>query len=107
MRCTVPKASCISSHSFTFALSNVLQLTRDIGIRLVPENIRINAVCPGFVYTALTEGVTEVLDIHETMKICTLWDAWPSLQEIAFLASGETSFVTGAAWTVDGGYTAT
>jgi len=88
----------------------VLQLTRDMGVRLAVDNIRVNAVCPGFVYTALTENVTESPDIHETMKnlhpMGRLAEPAEIANVVAFLASDEASFVTGAAWTVDGGYTA-
>jgi NAD(P)-dependent dehydrogenase (short-subunit alcohol dehydrogenase family) len=88
----------------------VLQLTRDMGIRLAVENIRVNAVCPGFVYTALTENVIETPAVHETMKALhpmgRLGQSSEIANVVAFLASDEASFVTGAAWTVDGGYTA-
>lgn len=88
----------------------VLQLTRDMGIQLASDNIRVNAVCPGFVYTALTRNVTETPDVHEKMRdlhpMGRLGEPGEIANVIAFLASDEASFVTGAAWTVDGGYTA-
>jgi NAD(P)-dependent dehydrogenase (short-subunit alcohol dehydrogenase family) len=88
----------------------VVQLTRDMGVRLAREGIRVNAVCPGFVYTALTENVTRDPKIHETMRDLHPMGRMGEPEEIAnviaFLASDEASFVAGAAWPVDGGYTA-
>jgi NAD(P)-dependent dehydrogenase (short-subunit alcohol dehydrogenase family) len=88
----------------------VVQLTRDLGVRVAREGIRVNAVCPGFVYTALTANVTGNPDVHETMKKLHPMGRLGHPEEIAnvilFLASDEASFVTAAAWPVDGGYTA-
>jgi len=88
----------------------VLQLTRDMGIRLAKEGIRVNAVCPGFVYTTLTENVTNDPEVHEMMRDLHPLGRMGQPEEVAnvivFLASDEASFVVGAAWAVDGGYTA-
>ncbi|HJP32819.1 MAG TPA: SDR family NAD(P)-dependent oxidoreductase [Candidatus Latescibacteria bacterium] len=89
---------------------SVLQLTRDLGVRVAREGIRVNAVCPGFVHTALTANVTADEKVHETMKSLHPMGRLGRPEEIAsvitFLASDEASFVVGAAWPVDGGYTA-
>jgi NAD(P)-dependent dehydrogenase (short-subunit alcohol dehydrogenase family) len=88
----------------------VVQLTRDLGVRVAREGIRVNAVCPGFVYTALTANVTGDPAIHETMQKLHPMGRMGQPEEIAnvilFLASDEASFVTAVAWPVDGGYTA-
>ena len=88
----------------------VVQITRDMGVRLAKEGIRVNAVCPGFIYTALTENVTGNDKVHETMKSLHPLGRMGKAEEvaavIAFLASDDASFVAGATWTVDGGYTA-
>ena len=88
----------------------IAQMTRDMGVRLAKEGIRVNAVCPGFIYTSMTENVTGDEEIHETMKSLHPLGRMGKAEEvavvIAFLASDDASFVAGATWTVDGGYTA-
>ena len=88
----------------------VLQLTRDLALQVANKKIRVNAVCPGFVYTNLTKTVTDSPDMHSALvakhPIGRLGEPDEIATVITFLASDEASFVTGAAWTVDGGYTA-
>ncbi len=88
----------------------VLQLTRDLAVQLARFGIRANTVCPGFVDTSLTESLQHNAELFEKIRTRHPLGRFGTAEEvanvIAFLASSDASFVTGAAWTVDGGYLA-
>ncbi len=88
----------------------VLQFTRHLALDVVRKSIRVNCICPGYVETNLTRGLTED---QETIRFLEAQHPMGRLgrpEEIAatalFLASAESSFMTGAPMIVDGGYTA-
>lgn len=97
-------------NAYPHSKGGVIQLTRDLGVQLASEGIRVNAVCPGFVQTPLTSGFSERPELYraivERHPMGRLGEAEEIANVILFLASDEASFVTAAAWTVDGGYTA-
>jgi NAD(P)-dependent dehydrogenase (short-subunit alcohol dehydrogenase family) len=93
----------------------VVQLTRAMAIDHAAENIRINAVCPGdtFVERWLKEGyyrvsgrVSEAEARKTDLPIGRVAETSEIAQAVLFLASDESSFMTGTALMVDGGSTA-
>ncbi len=88
----------------------VVQLTKNLAIQYGRENIRVNCICPGHVNTNLIRSITENPQIRERLEERYPLGRFADPVEIAnaalFLASDESSFVTGAPLIVDGGYTA-
>lgn len=88
----------------------VLQITRDLAVKTAREGIRVNALCPGFVHTNLTAGLSDdperLRRLEEAHPMGRLGEASEIASCALFLASDEASFVTGIALSVDGGYTA-
>jgi NAD(P)-dependent dehydrogenase (short-subunit alcohol dehydrogenase family) len=88
----------------------VAQLTRDMGVHFARDRVRVNALCPGFVYTNLTKALTDDAGTLQYLEDKHPMGRLGRPEEIAaaalFLASDEASFITGACIPVDGGYTA-
>jgi NAD(P)-dependent dehydrogenase (short-subunit alcohol dehydrogenase family) len=86
----------------------VTLLTRSAALSLIPDNIRVNSVHPGFIDTPLTQAQDP--DINKWVIGQTPMGRAGKPREIAngvlFLASDEASFVTGTGLFIDGGYTA-
>lgn len=89
----------------------VIGLTRTAALRYAAEGIRVNAVCPGPVRTAMTEASMAISDAIRTrlMTIAPmqrLAEADEVAEAALWLCSDRASFITGVALPVDGGFTA-
>jgi NAD(P)-dependent dehydrogenase (short-subunit alcohol dehydrogenase family) len=88
-------------------------LMKSMAVNLIKHNIRVNAVCPGITNTPLLQR--EIDTSPDPAKTQREYDAWAPIgrmaspKEIAhvalFLASDEASFVVGATFVADGGFT--
>ena len=85
----------------------VMQLTKASALALAPHNIRVNAVGPGSIDTAMMAGVNANPDAMKTVMSRTPMKRVGTAREIgdvvAFLASAKASYVTGETIYVDGG----
>jgi dihydroanticapsin dehydrogenase len=95
----------------------ILGMTRCLAMDLAPDHIRVNAVCPGVVWTQIVERQALAMgldragaDLHPQWAGAQLIQRCADPREIAhailFLASDDASIITGAHLMVDGGYTA-
>jgi NAD(P)-dependent dehydrogenase (short-subunit alcohol dehydrogenase family) len=88
--------------------SAVLGLTRGAAVAYGPQRIRVNAICPGLIVTAMTESAST--DAVEAMKAQIPLRREGKPEEISaavlFLASDESSYITGVALPIDGGFVA-
>ena len=88
----------------------ITALTRGLAVEYAPYNIRVNAICPGFVETALTERALKNPGIAKALLESTPLRRFGQADEIAkaalFLAGDDASYVTGAELAVDGGMSA-
>jgi NAD(P)-dependent dehydrogenase (short-subunit alcohol dehydrogenase family) len=89
----------------------VVQLTKTTALEYAQQGIRVNAILPGVIATPMvdrfTQGTEEGRQQMEAMEpVGRLGSAQDIADMALFLASDESSFCTGALFTVDGGMTA-
>ena len=95
--------------AYNAAKHGVIGLTKSAALEYGPDNIRVNAVCPGFIDTPmLAQGagaVPEVLaGVVATLPIRRVADASEVADVVAWLLSPQSSYVTGLAMPIDGGW---
>lgn len=87
-----------------------LNLTRQLGIDFAPQEINVNAVCPGFLATAMVRPFLENPEVKASLESLTPWPRLGTAEDVAkavvFLASDDSEWMTGSYVTVDGAFTA-
>lgn len=97
-----------SVSAYAAAKGGVVNMTRSAAVSYADRGIRINAVCPGYIDTPiLDETPKEIIDqLLSLVPARRLGKPEEVANCVLFLASDDSTFVTGANLLVDGGYTA-
>ncbi len=96
--------------AYTASKGGVLSMTRELAVIHAREKIRVNALCPGPLHTELLMKVLDTEEKQRRRLVHIPMGRFGEAKEIAkaalFLASEDSSFMTGASLVVDGGITA-
>ena len=95
--------------AYAASKGGMVQMSKAMATAWAKDNIQVNAIVPGWIDTALTKRAREQIQgLHENVLRRTPAGRWGEPSDFAgiavFLAAQASDFVTGAAITVDGGY---
>ncbi len=103
--------SATSQISYTASKGGVLALSRELGVQFARQGIRVNALCPGPVNTPLLQELFAKDEERAQRRLVHIPQGRFAEPEelaaaVAFLASDDSSFITGSTFLVDGGISA-
>ena len=97
-----------TSSAYVAAKHGVIGLTKTAALEYVDAKIRVNAVCPGFIKTQMTEDTMRRRGeaIIAQIPLRRMGEPGEIAEMVVWLCSERASYVTGAAYNVDGGWMA-
>ena len=94
--------------AYSASKGGIAQLTKSLAIAYASDQIRVNAIAPGWIKTPLTTALQEDENRANAILSRTPMSRWGEPEDLAgpamFLASDDAKFVTGSIIPVDGGY---
>jgi NAD(P)-dependent dehydrogenase (short-subunit alcohol dehydrogenase family) len=99
-----------SAHAYTASKGGMVALGRALAVEFGPKNIRVNMICPGAIDTPMIAPVVDPIRDSGQLLLHSPIRRMGTPEDIAncalYLASDESTFVTGATFVVDGGVVA-
>ena len=95
---------------YSASKGGVISLTRALAVEWAPRNIQVNAICPTFIETPLTQRLKDDPAVNDAITGRTPAGRFGQIQDVVgpavFLASPASDLVTGTSLYVDGGWSA-
>ncbi len=92
--------------NYAASKAGLVAFTRTVAVEVARKGVTVNAVSPGLIETELTAGVAERTQLMASIPAGRPGSAEEVAACVAFLASPQAAYVTGAVLTVDGGMSA-
>jgi NAD(P)-dependent dehydrogenase (short-subunit alcohol dehydrogenase family) len=98
-----------TSSAYVAAKHGVVGLTKTAALEYAEANIRVNAVCPGYIKTRMTDPIMELRGaaVLAQTPLKRMGNPEEIAEMVVWLSSDRASYVSGAAYNVDGGWMAT
>jgi 2-deoxy-D-gluconate 3-dehydrogenase len=94
--------------SYSASKGGVIQLTKSLAVAWAPDNIQVNCIIPGWIWTDMTIGIKDNQQFYDHILGRTPAGRFGEPEELGgtavFLASRASDFVTGVSIPVDGGF---
>src|SRR5918994_1933158 len=94
--------------AYCAAKGAVVNLTRQLAVDYAPERINVNAICPGFLATAMVRPFLDDPELNKTLHDLSPWPHLGTAEDVGklalYLASDDAEMVTGSMQVLDGGY---
>jgi 3-oxoacyl-[acyl-carrier protein] reductase len=94
--------------NYSASKAGVIGFTRTVARELASRKVTVNAICPGFVATEMTDtlGPAVLEEVKKRVPAKRLGEAHEIADAVLYLASDSTAYLTGQVLTLDGGLTA-
>lgn len=91
--------------NYAAAKAGMIGFTKSLALESARKNVTVNAICPGYIKTEMTEAMDSAVleSIVKQIPVGRMGTPGEIAAMVAFLASQEAAFITGATMTVNGG----
>ena len=94
--------------NYSASKAGIIGFTQTVAHELARRKVTVNAICPGFIATEMTEALGPAIldEVKKRIPAKRLGEADEVADAVLYLASDSAAYITGQVLTIDGGMTA-